>query len=115
MKLITRFILSFLSFFSPKLKQFTQGDQNKYSYAEIERNSKCYCQSGEKYKHCHLIINQKHNEHALIQIDKFGNKKVVVFNKNVADKLKGKTDVDIELDETFSEMQVGLGAHSNNT
>ena len=43
-----------------KLIQKFVSNQDSFEYKEFERNEKCYCGNGKKYKQCHLfILNRK--------------------------------------------------------
>lgn len=39
--------------------------QDSFEYREFERNEKCYCGSGKKYKQCHLPVLSKKGKLAL--------------------------------------------------
>ena len=117
MKKIANAILFFLSILFPPLRKsiredLTEFDNTEFKYVDIERNSKCYCKSGKKYKHCHLVKNEKGKKVALRQIDKDGNEKVIVLDKREANRLKGIFKPKVEVQNTYSEIEVGLGAHS---
>lgn len=74
-------------------------DSKAYKYVKLERNSKCYCKSEKKYKHCHLKINGKKGLVALKKIDDKGNEKIELF---YADK------VNIKVKNTFSPIDVSM-------
>ncbi|MPQ48269.1 hypothetical protein GCQ56_14795 [Marinifilum sp. N1E240] len=72
MKTIINHILNF----------FSSSDKEDEHLVEIQRNDKCYCDSGKKYKNCHLIKLQKKGKIALYSIDKNGiNKRVEILSK----------------------------------
>lgn len=107
-------IITFLSIFFPKLRKRVSESLSDNEYIDIERNSKCYCDSGKKYKQCHLIKNERKNKVALKQIEKSGNEKIVIVNKIKASKLKGNSEANIGVKNTFSEIDVAQGEMSDN-
>lgn len=112
MKAISKFIIVFLSIFFPKLKSLIREELIDYEYVDMERNSKCYCNSWKKYKHCHLVKNEKKNKVAFRRLDNKGNEKVIVISKRAARKTKGISGTNIKVKNTFSEIDVALGASS---
>jgi hypothetical protein len=70
-------------------------------YKEFERNSICYCNSGKKYKQCHLIRNEKQGKVATKYTDRNGKEKIRIFSKE---------KFNIEVKNTFSEIDVAMGA-----
>lgn len=54
-------LTNLLSFFSTK-------EEEEFYYVRIERNEKCYCNSGKKYKSCHFPNHQKKNKIAVKKI-----------------------------------------------
>ncbi|WP_421918119.1 SEC-C metal-binding domain-containing protein [Marinifilum sp.] len=53
---------SFLSFFNSTKEE-------AFYYVKMERNEKCYCGSGKKYKSCHYPDHQKRSKIAVRKID----------------------------------------------
>ncbi|MGQ1908682.1 SEC-C metal-binding domain-containing protein [Marinifilum sp. RC60d5] len=53
---------SFLTFFK-------SSDEESFYYVKMERNEKCYCGSGKKYKSCHYPDHQKKSKLAVRKID----------------------------------------------
>jgi SEC-C motif len=106
-------VITFLSIFFPRLRRRVSESISDNKYIEIERNSKCYCESGKKYKHCHLAKNERKNKVALKQIEMSGNEKIVILSKIKASKLKGNSETSIGVKNTFSEIDVAQGAISN--
>jgi uncharacterized protein YchJ len=49
---------SFLNFFNTT-------EEDPFYYVKIERNEKCYCDSGKKYKSCHYPEHQKRSRQAV--------------------------------------------------
>lgn len=112
MKTITNILIDFLSIIFPRLKKTIKEGMIEYEYKEIERNSTCYCKSGKKYKHCHLIINETHKEVALRQIDKNGKESIIVVDKKEVDGIKGIIATKIEVKNTFSEVDIAICANT---
>lgn len=54
------------------LNYFSSSNQEEEHLIEFERNDKCYCESGKKYKNCHLIKLQKKGKIALYSLDNNG-------------------------------------------
>ena len=50
------------------LSFFNTNDEEKFYYVRIERNEKCYCESGKKYKSCHYPDHQKKSKVAVKKI-----------------------------------------------
>lgn len=49
---------------------------------EFQRNDKCYCDSGKKYKNCHFIKLRKKGKIAVYSLDGMGgNKKVKILSE----------------------------------
>lgn len=62
------------------LKRFNI-DESKI-YIELARNDKCFCNSGKKFKHCHLPHLDKKGKIALFEIDKHtGEKRTIIYSK----------------------------------
>ncbi|MBC36040.1 MAG: hypothetical protein CL663_08380 [Bacteroidetes bacterium] len=84
MKLLNYILLYFSGFYKK------DDDSSKMlSYYSLGRNSKCYCDSGKKYKQCHLVGDEKKNKVAIFEVDQNGNKKVKLFKK-------GKVSVNVQ-------------------
>lgn len=49
---------------------FNTEDDDPFYYVRIERNDKCYCDSGKKYKSCHFPNHQKKSKVAVKKINK---------------------------------------------
>ena len=102
---INNFITKLLIVISPRLGTAIIQDSKSKTYYEIGRNSKCYCESGEKYKNCHLLLNEKKGKKAVFYFDSNGEKKVKVF--------KG-SNLDIPVQNTFNETDIGVAAGNPN-
>lgn len=50
------------------LSFFNTNEEEEFYYVRIERNEKCYCDSGKKYKSCHYPDHQKRNKTAVRKI-----------------------------------------------
>ncbi|MBI9056340.1 SEC-C domain-containing protein [Labilibaculum sp. DW002] len=50
------------------LSFFNTNDEEEFYYVRIERNEKCYCESGKKYKSCHYPDHQKKSKVAVKKI-----------------------------------------------
>ena len=50
-----------------KLIQKFISSRDSFQYKEFERNEKCYCGSGKKYKQCHLPVLSKKGKLALLE------------------------------------------------
>ncbi|WP_372752664.1 SEC-C metal-binding domain-containing protein [Labilibaculum sp.] len=48
---------------------FDTRDDDNFYYVRIERNDKCYCNSGKKYKSCHYPEHQKKSKVAVKKIN----------------------------------------------
>jgi hypothetical protein len=99
--LINNILTRLLIVLSPRLGSAINQDSKNRTYYEIGRNSKCYCESGKKYKHCHLLLNEKKGKKAVFYIDSNGEKKVKTF--------KG-TNLNIPVQNTFNETDIGVAA-----
>ena len=95
MKLLNYILLYFSGFYKKNDKA------GKTTYYSMGRNSKCYCDSGKKYKQCHLVGDEKKNKVAIVALDQDGNKKVKYFKKG---------NVKVPVYNTFSEVEVALGS-----
>jgi len=51
------------------LKLMDSKEEKKFYYVRIERNDKCYCDSGKKYKSCHFPDHQKKSKLAVKKIN----------------------------------------------
>ena len=51
------------------LSFFNTNDEEEFYYVRIERNDKCYCESGKKYKSCHFPDHKKKNKVAVKKIN----------------------------------------------
>ena len=47
------------------LSAFNTPEKESYYYVKMERNEKCYCNSGKKYKSCHFPDHHKKNRLAV--------------------------------------------------
>ncbi len=102
MNSLTHGIIKILTYIIPGLNK-TKGDRQKeYKYENIGRNSSCYCNSGKKYKHCHLIKNEKKGKVAVKYWDSKGIERVKIFTKQ---------KFNIEVKNTYTEIEVGMGAN----
>jgi hypothetical protein len=67
------------------IRIFIQPDVKEY--VEISRNERCFCNSGKKYKNCHLMLLEKKGKIALYELDnKTNTKKIKMYSKR---KFKG--------------------------
>lgn len=65
---------SFLNFFNST-------DEEDFYYVKMERNEKCYCESGKKYKSCHYPEHHKRSKLAVRKIDdKTGEQEIKVMS-----------------------------------
>ena len=78
-----------------------ENNNKKRNYEKIERNSYCYCNSGKKYKYCHLLKNEKRGKVAVKYLDSKGTEKIKLFTRQ---------KFNIEVKNTFTEVEVGSGA-----
>jgi len=63
------------------LNIFSSSEQDE-QLIELQRNDKCYCDSGKKYKSCHLIKLQKKGKIALYVLDNVGvDRKVKILSE----------------------------------
>ncbi|MCT4604243.1 MAG: SEC-C metal-binding domain-containing protein [Marinifilum sp.] len=51
------------------LSFFNSTNEEEFYYVKMERNEKCYCDSGKKYKSCHYPDHQKRSKLAVRKID----------------------------------------------
>ena len=56
-----------MNFLDAVLSLFRSDTENFY-YVKIERNEKCYCNSGKKYKSCHFPRHYKSSKRAVRKI-----------------------------------------------
>lgn len=101
MKILAQIILKRLRYIIPRQKKFLSNKEEKYTITKVERNSLCYCNSGKKYKKCHLIKNSKKGKIAVKYTDSKGLVKI---------KLRSPAKYKIEVKNTFTEIEVGMGA-----
>jgi hypothetical protein len=47
------------------LSAFNTQEKESFYYVKMERNEKCYCDSGKKYKSCHFPEHHKRNKIAV--------------------------------------------------
>ena len=47
------------------LNFFNTTEEDPFYYVKMERNEKCYCESGKKYKSCHYPEHKKKNKLAV--------------------------------------------------
>jgi len=57
-----------MNFLDPILNLFRSEPEDFY-YVKIERNEKCYCNSGKKYKSCHYPQHLKSSKRAVRKIN----------------------------------------------
>jgi len=57
-----------MNFLDPILNLFRSEAEDFY-YVKIERNEKCYCNSGKKYKACHFPQHLKSSKRAVRKIN----------------------------------------------
>ena len=57
-----------MNLLDPILKFFSF-DKEDFYYVKIERNEKCYCNSGKKYKSCHYPKHLKSSKRAVRKIN----------------------------------------------
>jgi len=50
------------------LNIFNTTEEEAFYYVKIERNEKCYCDSGKKYKSCHYLEHHKKSRLAVRKI-----------------------------------------------
>lgn len=63
------------------LSFFNTTEENPYYYVKVERNEKCYCESGKKYKSCHYPDHQKRSKLAVRKIDeKSGEQEIKILS-----------------------------------
>lgn len=113
MNAIFRLSLSVLSMAFPGLKKAIKQDEIGYQYRPVQRNEACYCESGRKYKRCHLLENSNNKEVALHEIAPNGKTNIVLVRQQVADQLRGIRQQKIEVKQTFSSTEIGLAAGSS--
>lgn len=51
------------------LNLFNTAEEETFYYVKMERNEKCYCDSGKKYKSCHFPEHQKKSRLAVRKVD----------------------------------------------
>jgi len=56
-----------MNFLDPILNLF-RSETEDYYYVKVERNDKCYCNSGKKYKSCHFPNHLKSSKRAVRKI-----------------------------------------------
>ena len=59
------------------LNYFSSSEQEEEQLIEFQRNDNCFCDSGKKYKNCHLIKLRKKGKMALYSVGKNGESKKV--------------------------------------
>ncbi len=84
-----RFTYGLLYLLFPSIRLSKAKNLTDYDVNELERNSKCYCKSGLKYKNCHLKINSNSNKIALRLIDKTGKQFIEEVNLEVFNNFRG--------------------------
>jgi uncharacterized protein YecA (UPF0149 family) len=57
------------NFLNNLLSIFNRTEEESFFYVRIERNDKCYCNSGKKYKNCHYPEHQKKSKIAVKKIN----------------------------------------------
>lgn len=62
-------ILTMKKILDSLLSLFNTTEENVFYYVKMERNEKCYCDSGKKYKSCHFPEHQKRNKLAVRKIE----------------------------------------------
>lgn len=111
MRVLTRISLIILSVFFPKLKKVRMDDSDDYQCLRIDNYSRCYCNSGKKYVHCHLPINEEQGKVAIRVIDKKRNSKIILVDPEEAEKLLGDREYRMEVKNTFDETEVAVYTH----
>lgn len=59
------------------LSFFNTSEEEPFYYVRIERNEKCYCDSGKKYKSCHYPDHQKRSKVAVKKINEASGEETV--------------------------------------
>ncbi|MCY1632898.1 hypothetical protein DF185_12355 [Marinifilum breve] len=63
------------------LNFFNSTNEEEFYYVKMERNEKCYCDSGKKYKSCHYPDHQKRSKIAVRKIDeKTGEEEIKILS-----------------------------------
>jgi|GEM_PF-2117920 len=63
------------------LNFFNSTNEEEFYYVKMERNEKCYCDSGKKYKSCHYPDHQKRSKIAVRKIDeKTGQEEIKILS-----------------------------------
>ncbi|WP_321299790.1 SEC-C metal-binding domain-containing protein [Marinifilum fragile] len=63
------------------LNFFNSTDEEEFYYVKMERNEKCYCDSGKKYKSCHYPDHQKRSKLAVRKInEKTGEEEIKILS-----------------------------------
>lgn len=63
------------------LNFFNSTNEEEFYYVKMERNEKCYCDSGKKYKSCHYPDHQKRSKLAVRKIDeKTGGEEIKILS-----------------------------------
>ncbi len=108
MRIITRIFLIILSVFFPKLRKVRMDEPDDYQCLRFDNYSRCYCNSGKKYVHCHLPINEDKGKVAIRVIDKKRNSKIILVDPEEVEKFLGDREYRIEVKNTFSETEVAV-------
>ena len=63
------------------LSFFNSTEEEAFYYVKMERNEKCYCDSGKKYKTCHYPDQHKRSKLAVRKIDeKTGEQEIKIMS-----------------------------------
>ncbi|WP_321280294.1 SEC-C metal-binding domain-containing protein [Marinifilum fragile] len=63
------------------LNFFNSTNEEEFYYVKMERNEKCYCDSGKKYKSCHYPDHQKRSKLAVRKInEKTGEEEIKILS-----------------------------------
>ena len=96
MKWFLRIVYVVVRLFSPDKEKSVKSsyfDAAKYKWYELKHNDPCYCESGKKYKRCHLSKNKRAGAVAINIHDKSTGDfvKTTVIAKDMFRQLKGRT------------------------
>ncbi|MEM6737286.1 MAG: SEC-C domain-containing protein [Bacteroidota bacterium] len=106
----SRFIYGVLYMLFPSLRKERKAVIKYDRLEELNRNEKCYCGSDLKYKRCHSALNEDANEIAVKLYFKGKAVGIKILPKAEYNELKGVKKSEIEVKNTFSNIEVGLGS-----
>jgi hypothetical protein len=96
-----------MNFINNLIRRLSKNTEPK-EYINLGRNELCYCNSGKKFKLCHLSSLEKKGKIAVYEIDiKTGAKKIRIFSER---KYKGIT---IKFETSLRGQDVGTGSGNN--